>query len=164
MASERFAKAQFLKMSDAEKLSQRAFDPMHGGLVLSSGPQQLGASKMAKRRVRYEEIIIDSNYLSFRRRFWSFTVEFFNHFLAGAAVTRSELSSRRKRELDPFPDKVKVQEGGFTVAQTSDNRPYSAGATYFASEAQAHQFLREQVAARPELHESLHVIPQHEAA
>jgi hypothetical protein len=163
-ADEQFAKAQFLKMSDADKLSQRAFDPLHGGVTLSSGAQQLGATKLTKRRVRYEQIIIDSNYLSFRRRFMPFTAGFFNHFMKGAAVTKSELSNHHKSQLDPFKDKVKVQEGGFTVAQTADNKAYSSQAAYFASEAQAARFISELVATRPELHESLHVIPQYEAS
>ena len=80
-ADEQFAKAQFLNMSDADKLSQRAFDPMHGGLLLASGAQQLGSTKMGKRKVRYEEIIIDSNYKRFRRRFRAFAEAFFNRGL-----------------------------------------------------------------------------------
>jgi hypothetical protein len=65
--------------------------------------------------------------------------------------------------LDPFDDKVAVKEGGFTVAQTQDNKAYSAASTYFASEAMANQFLQNQVAANPDLHDALHVIPHYEA-
>jgi Family of unknown function (DUF6603) len=162
-ADEQFAKAQFLNMSDADKLSQRAFDPMHGGLLLASGAQQLGSTKMGKRKVRYEEIIIDSNYKRFRRRFRVFTQAFFSHFLVGGAVSKSVLSQNYKKMLDPFDDKIAVKEGGFTVAQTQDNKPYSASSTYFVSEAMANQFLQSQVAANPDLHDALHVIPQYEA-
>ena len=56
-----------------------------------------------------------------------------------------------------------MKEGGFTVAQTEDNKPYSAGSMYFASEAMANQFLQSQVVANPDLHDALHVIPQYEA-
>jgi Family of unknown function (DUF6603) len=162
-APEQFAKAQFLDMSDAQKLSQRAFDPLSGGLLLASGSQQLGASRLTKRRVRYEEIIIDTNYLRFRRRFKIFTRGFFDHFLKGGAVSKSTLSNHYKTQLDPFVEKLKVTEGGFTVAHTENNQPFAAQA-HFASEAQAKQYLDAQVAARPELHDSLHVIPQYEAA
>jgi len=162
-ADEQFAKAQFLNMSDADKLSQRAFDPMHGGLLLASGAQQLGSTKMGKRKVRYEEIIIDSNYKRFRRRFRAFTEAFFSHFLVGGAISKSVLSQNYKKMLNPFDDQVAVKEGGFTVAQTEDNKPYSAASTYFASEAMANQFLQSQVAANPDLHDALHVVPQYEA-
>lgn len=162
-ADEQFAKAQFVNMSDADKLSQRAFDPLHGGVVLSSGTQQLGTAKLAKRRVRYEQIIIDNNFKRFQRRFFLFVAGFFGHFLKGAAITKSELSHNFKTQLDPFTEKVKVKAGGFTVAYAENNKPYSSQSTYFASETMATQFIREQVALRPELHESLHVISQHEA-
>jgi hypothetical protein len=162
-AVEQFAKAQFLNMGDADKLSQRAFDPMHGGLLLASGSQQLGSTKLVKRNVRYEEIVIDNNYKRFRRRFRVLTAGFFGHFLGGAAVTKSSLSKSYRTLLDPFDDKVAVRGGGYTVAHAENNQPYSAGATYFASEVMARQFLEQQVAARPELHDALHVIPQHEA-
>jgi hypothetical protein len=162
-APEQFAKAQFLDMSDAQKLSQRAFDPLSGGLLLASGSQQLGASRLTKRRVRYEQIIIDTNYLRFRRRFKIFTRGFFDHFLKGGSVGKSKLSNHYRTQLDPFAAKLRVVEGGFTVAHTENNQPFAAQA-HFASEAQAKQYLDAQVAARPELHDSLHVIPQYEAA
>jgi hypothetical protein len=161
---EQFAKAQYLDMDDAAKLSQRAFDPMHGGALLSSGGQQLGAAKLTKRRVRNEQIIIDSNYLRFKRRFWRVTQGFFDHFVKSAAISKSDLSQRRKEALDPFVEKVKVVDGGFTVAHAESNAPFSAASAYFTNEAQAHQFLAEQVAARPELYDTLHVIPSYEAA
>ena len=162
--NEQFAKAQFLNMSDADKLSQRAFDPLHGGLLLAAGAQSLGSAKMAKRRVRYEQIIIDNNYKQFRRRFRGFSSGFFSHLLTGGAIGQSKLSQNYKSMLDPFSDKVTVKDGGFTVAHVENNKAYSAQATYFASETLANQFIGAQVAANPALHETLHVIPQHEAS
>jgi hypothetical protein len=163
-AEEQFAKAQFLNMSDADKLSQRAFDPLHGGVLLSAGPQPLGAAKMAKRRVRYEQIIIDTNYKRFRRRFKIFTSGFFDHFAKSSAISKSTLSNSYITKLDPFEDKIKVEEGGFTVALVENNRPYSAHAAYFSSEALANQFIAEQVAIQPELYETMHVVPRYEAS
>ncbi len=163
-ADEQFAKAQFLDMSDAEKLSQRAYDPLHGGVVLASGTQQLGAAKLVKRRVRYEQIIIDSNYKRFRRRFKIFTAGFFDHFVKSSAISNSLLSNSYTTKLDPFEDKIKVREGGFTVALVENNRPYSTSAAYFSSEALASRFIAEQVSAKPELYETLHVVPQYEAS
>ncbi|MEJ1961104.1 MAG: DUF6603 domain-containing protein [Gammaproteobacteria bacterium] len=162
-APEQFAKAQFLNMSDADKLSQRAFDPMSGGLILASGAQSLGATKATMRRVRYEQIIIDSNYLRFRRRFTLVARGIFEHLLKGGAVGKSSLSSHYKKQLNPFVDKVTMTTGGFTVAHVENNQPFGAQSK-FESEALASQYMKEQVAAHPELHESLHVIPQYDAA
>ena len=163
--NEQFAKAQYLKMSDSEKLSQRAFDPLHGGVLLSAGAQQLGSTKMAKRHIRYEQIIIDNNFKRFTRRFKTFTNKFLSHYFNGAAVTKSELSKHTKSQLDPFVDdpKVKVKDTGFTVAFTENNKAFGAQAMNFANETLANQFIQTQVAANPELHEALHVIPEYEA-
>jgi hypothetical protein len=57
-----------------------------------------------------------------------------------------------------------VEEGGFTVALVENNRPYSAHAAYFSSEALANQFIAEQVAIQPELYETMHVVPRYEAS
>jgi hypothetical protein len=58
---------------------------------------------------------------------------------------------------------MKVTDGGFAVVHAENNQPFGSHA-YFTSEAQANQFIAAQVAASPELHESLHVVPQYEAA
>jgi hypothetical protein len=160
---EQFAKAQFVDMSDAEKLSQRAFDPLDGGLILSAGTQQLGATRLTKRRVRYEQIIIDSNYLSFRRRFKLVVRGFFEHFFKGAAVAQSTLSHHYQSQLDPFVEKVAMNEGGFAVVHQENNQAFSSQA-YFSSETQAHQYIAAQVAHNPGLHDALQVVPQYEAA
>lgn len=162
-AQEQFAKAQFIDMSDAEKLSQRAFDPLDAGLILSAGTQQLGATRLAKRRVRYEQIIIDSNYLRFRRRFKPFTRGFFGHFLKGAAITQSKLSKHYQSKLNPFVDKVAMNDGGFAVVHMENNQPFSSQ-SYFTSETQAHQYIAAQVTQNPGLHDSLQVVPRYEAA
>jgi len=162
--NEQFAKAQFVNMSDADKLSQRAFDPLHGGLTLSAGVQPFGAVKMAKRRVRYEQIIIDSNYKRFRRRFKEFSAKFFGHFALRGAVSKSALSQHYQTQLDPFVEKVQVREGGFTVAHTENNRAFNTTSRHFASETLAQQFLQNQISQDPTLYDSLHVIPQYEVA
>jgi hypothetical protein len=129
-ADEQFAKAQYVNMNDAARLSQRAFDPLHGGVLLSSGSQQLAAAKLTKRRVRYEQIIIDSNFLRFRRRFRAFTKGFFDHFVKSAAVAQSELSNRRRSQLDPFADKVKVRDGDSPSADREQRAVQRAGGPF----------------------------------
>jgi hypothetical protein len=161
-ADEQFAKAQFVNMSDAAKLSRRAFDPLHSGIVLSSGEQELGAAKLAKRRVRYERIIIDNHFKRARQRFFRLPAGIFGHFIKGAAITQSGLSQSYKTQLDPFATKVQVKPGGFTVAFTENNQAYSPQAAYFASETLASQFIEEKVRENPQLYDTLHVIPQQE--
>lgn len=59
---ERFAPAQYQDMDDARKLSRPAYGPENGGLDLSAAGKPLAASRMVKRIVRYEQIVIDTGF------------------------------------------------------------------------------------------------------
>ncbi len=161
---EQFAPAQFRDFDDAQKLSQPAYGPEHGGLDLSIAGQQLASSKMVRRIVRYEEIIIDSGFKRFARRFSRFAATLFQFFLAGASVSKSELSQFEKKKLQPFKEKIVVQPETFTVAFQATNKTYAAEAASFASAASADDYLNRQIAKEPNLRNALHVIPEFEKA
>ncbi len=59
-------------------------------------------------------------------------------------------------------ERVKVKQPGFAVAGVIDNRALGHDAV-FASEAQAHNYLLDQVALNPKMVEQIHVIPNFEA-
>ena len=80
-----FAPAQFQNFSDADKLSKPAFSTERSGLDLSAC-RRLRSTVMVRRELRYEEIIIDSNFKRFHRRFRGFFGALFDFFLHGAAV------------------------------------------------------------------------------
>lgn len=159
---ESFALAQFQEMDDAAKLSLPPYQPLQGGVDLSVQGMQLGSGKMARRRVRYEEIIIDSNYKRFARRFATFFSALFAHFLRGSAITKSTLSNHQRQQVRPFADKVTVHPETFAVAFNHNNHAYSDEAATFTSEAMARAFMQQQIAEDPGLSEALHVIPQYE--
>jgi hypothetical protein len=161
---EQFAPAQFQDMADGDKLSRPAFGPERAGLDLSAAGQELRSSHMVKRVVRYEEIIIDSNFKRFVRRFFMFSGALFNFFLNGASVAKSDLSQAVKKQFDPFEEKIIVQAETYTVAFQSNNKAYAAGSAVFASEASARDFMAQEVAKDAGLAETLHVIPSYESA
>jgi hypothetical protein len=160
-AEQPFAIAQYQKMDDATKLSRPAFQKQHSGLKLSVAGQQFRSTQAVKRIIRYEEIIIDNNYLRFVNRFKMYVGSLFNHFLNGASVTKSSLSKAYEKQLKPQGDAIKVNEAGYTVANIQNNKA-AASTTSFASEAQARDHLQQMVAADPNLAETLHVIPEFE--
>ncbi len=160
--SESFAIAQFQNMDDAAKLSRPAYQSEHGGLELSAAGQALASAQAVKRVVRYEEIIIDSNYKRFVRRFIGFFGSLFTHFLRGNAVSKSVLSHQRKQLLQPFKEKITVNPEMYVVAYQANNKAFSAATTGFHSEASARAFLQGQLATDPGLHDSLHVIAGYE--
>lgn len=161
-AFEPFAPAQFQNFTDAEKLSKPAFAPEHSGVDLSAAGTDVRSSVMVRRVVRYEEIIIDTLYRRFARRFRGYFGVLFSFFLNGAAVSRCELSKAVKTKLQPFEDRIDVRPETFTVAMQATNRAYST--TSFHSEASAREFMASQVAVDPNLADAVHVIPSYEVA
>jgi hypothetical protein len=161
---EKFAIAQYQNLSDADKLSRPAFQDADGGVELSSTGQQLGSSKVVTRVVRYEVIYIDNNFKRFAVRWFSQLGVLFNHFLAGAAVSRSPLSYAVKKTMTPYglEERIKIAQPGYAVVGVSDNKALGQTAV-FASEAQARDFLHAHLELHPNLTEQIHVIPSFEA-
>lgn len=158
---EQFAIAQFQNMDDASKLSRRAYDPLIGGLEISTQGQQLRSSQLVRRIIRYEKIIIDTNYQRAEEPFFLFFGALFSHFLKGNSISKSALSNAYKTQLQPFTKKIKVRSENYAVALQSTNQMVTAEAT-FASEAMAMEFMQRQIARNSNLHDTLHVIPQYE--
>jgi hypothetical protein len=160
-AQEQFAIAQFQNMEDASKLSRPAYEPQHGGLELSAKGQQLNSSRMVKRVIRYEEIIIDNNFTRFAKRFSTFVGILFNHFMAGASISKSSLSQSYQEKLQPFADKIAVQPANYVVAFQATNTVFQTTES-FTSQASANDFMQQQITLDPNMSDALHVIPTHE--
>jgi hypothetical protein len=163
-AFEQFAPAQFQNFSDADKLSRPAFAPERSGLDLSAAGADVRSSVMIKRIVRYEEIIIDSNFKRFARRFSAYVGSLFNFFLSGNATARSSVSQATKAKMQPFAEKIGVAPETYTVAFQATNKPFAAETTTFHSEASAREYLKQQIAADGALADVIHVIPSYERA
>lgn len=161
---EKFAIAQYQELSKDEKLTRPAFQNFDGGVELSVSGRQLGASKVVRRVVRYETIIIDTNFKRFVRKYFALIGTLFTHFLGGAAVSKSKLSHAYKKKLAPFgPDEtIKFKDPAYVVAGLADNKAIAKEAV-FTNEALARDFMNKQIAKNPAMSEELHVIPAFEA-
>ncbi|MDT7827760.1 hypothetical protein RQM65_03660 [Pricia sp. S334] len=157
---EKFAIAQFVDLKDAEKLSSPSYQAIEGGMELSAAGEQLKTGKSVKRHIRYELITIDTNFKRGVRLFFKFITSVFNIFLRGNAVARSQVSHANLKKVQPFDSKVKVQDPGYSAASMTDNTQF--GGKSFSSQAQAMEFVTNQVKANPELEGELHVLPNHE--
>ncbi len=160
-AEDQFALAQYQKMDDATKLSRPPFQTQHSGVDLSVSGDQLRTSRAVKRTVRYEEIIIDNNYLRFVRRFSNYAGGLFNHFLKGASVSQSPLSKAYKTQFKPYEDAITTHEEASTVALQENNKAVGTQAV-FSSEAQARDFMHQMIGQDPAMAEAVHVIPHFE--
>lgn len=158
---EQFAPAQFHDMSNADKLSKPAYVSEHGGMELSASGQQLNSSQAVKRIDRYEQIIIDTNFKRFSRKFRNYSGVLFDLFLRGNAVSKSTLSLKYKQQMQPFADTIKAGADSFAVAFTNNNKTYKDEAV-FTSVFAAQDYMASTITNDPGLTDSLHVIPNSE--
>lgn len=160
---ERFAIAQFQDMDAAAKLSRPSFELVNGGLDLGMAGAPLATDHMARRIVRYEELIIDTEYKR-HQRVRKLNPGLFVHDLRSGAVAKSTLSRAHHSQLDPFgADKVAVAGDAFVVASVDTNQPHQAAAT-FGSEPEARDYMTRVFKDNPSAAGTLHVIPASEAA
>ena len=158
---EQFAPAQFHALSRAEKLAAPAFSQEDGGVDISATGNAMRSSLVVRRVVRYEQIIIDSNFKRFQQRFVTFTGTLFRHFLGGNAAARSVLSAQLKNQMQPFKDVITTDAEGFGVANTSNNK-LVAGAKVFGSYHAAKEHMEQEIAQNPGLAGKMHVVPDFE--
>lgn len=155
---EQFATAQFKKLSDSQKLAIPAYEPQNGGVELSVSGNQLRSDRCVRRTVRYETIIIDSNFKRFAKRFSVLIGVVFNYLLGGNSASKSVLSAQTKQQKNPVDIRVSLGQTAYVVASMQDNTAISAAAT-FSSSAQANEFMSDQIRNDDSLVDTLHVIP-----
>ena len=148
-------------MSRAEKLAAPAFSEEDGGIDISASGNALRSSLVVRRIVRYEQIIIDTNFKRFAQRFTAFSGTLFQHFLGGNAAARSALSARLKNQMQPFKDVITTDTERFGVAQTSNNSMV-AGTAVFDSYHAAKEHMEQAIVQNPALAGTMHVVPQFE--
>ncbi len=154
-----FALAQFKDMTDADKLSSPSFEQLIAGVRISLGNGTIGMGKMVRRVVEYEEIIIDTKRKRPLKKGQS--AGLFNHYLVGNAASKSVLSKNYQNSLQPFADRINLQEESFAVAFTDNNILYHVNAS-FSSKAMADDYLKKAIAANRNLQDSIHVIAVNE--
>lgn len=157
-----FSPAQFKKMSDAEKLSSPAFENEKSGLLIAFDGAELQTGRAVRRSLRYELSTIDTLYRRFVIRFQGLSLTAFLHFIKNGAVAKSAFSMRRRKQLRPFDDRIKVGESEFTVVAQDTNQRATAAPASFATQGEAQTWLDNLAADDPTQAATLHVIPRDE--
>jgi hypothetical protein len=160
--NESFAMAQFKNMDDSKKLSSPAYEKWKAGVELSAATAQANTSLAVKGVVRYEKIIIDTNYKRFVKPLFVWFANLFTLFLNGNAVARSSVSQHYFKQKQPFEEKVTIHSDIWVVASNADNSPLHATAGSFTSQAKAYEYMQQRITEKPELADNVHVIPQTE--
>ena len=155
---ESFAMAQFQDMKNSEKLSAADFEKEDAGLELGVTGSQTNTSLITKRIARYEQIIIDNNFKRAVIRFATLISGLFTHFLGNNAVSRMEISAKRRDEKHLFDDKISISPNAYVVVSQTDNSPLEGMPLSFDSRASAKEF----IARNPQVSKQAHIVRPHE--
>lgn len=158
-----FASAQYLKLSDSERLSRKGYESQPSGIALGAAHGGIRAIRAATRTIRYELSVIDNSHRPRITRFFGLAIRLFSLFLNGNAVALSSVSQATRKKLNPYDVGIKVAPGAFAVVDAATNLAADPAHLAFASEAEARAFLADTVGAGAANAARLHVVEAHEA-
>jgi hypothetical protein len=153
-AKEQFAPAQFLEMSDAEKLSRKSFEKYDAGVRIGGGDRP-AADYSTGLDVAYEVLYVPEKKKPVRFKLPQFL---FDALVKGSAVAQSPLSFEKRAPSGLGTEKVALSGEKFAVAMTKDLTLHGEDLV-FDSEAEAHAALRRAVERDPALTRELQVVP-----
>ncbi len=153
-----FAAAQFLEMTNSEKLARPSFEKLRGGVELRQGGLDLRSHKTAIKTVRYEQIVIDSKFPRVRlARFGILSLGLFSQLLAGNAASRSSLSMTSKADFGVTPKAIILADEAYRIVNV-DSLQVHTGTTVFTTQAQATEHLSTLFSADPALSRQLQIM------
>lgn len=156
--SDHFAAAQFLDMTNSQKLARPSFEKMKGGVEVRQNGLDVRSHKTAVKTVRYEQIFFDSKFRREKKsRFGTLKADLFKHLLAGNAASKSALSQAAKVDFGIPKKTATVLDESFRIVNV-DSLQAHAGTTVFATQAEATQHLKTLVGANPAFGSQLQIL------
>jgi hypothetical protein len=158
-AKEQFAPAQFLDMSDAEKLSRKSFEQYDAGVRVGGGDRP-AADYFVALDVVYEVIYVPERR---RQTFYRLTKFLLDSLTRASAVCQSPRSHDRRAASGLGTAAVSLAQEKYAVATTTDLSLHDE-ALVFDSEAEAHAALQDAVRHSPDLTRTLQVVPLYQVS
>ncbi len=156
--SDYFAAAQYLDMTNSEKLARPSFEKMKGGVEVRQNGLDLRSHKTAVKTVRYEQIVFDSKFKQSKRiGFGILRAELFTHLLAGNSASKSALSQASKVDFGITQKAVSVTDEAYRIVNV-DSLQAHIGTTVFATQSEASQHLKTLVGTDPALGAQLQIL------
>ena len=157
---EEFAMGNFLRLSDAEKLSRKSFEKMRSGLRFATGDATFSGASVQK-EVSYELSYVSRKLnLVLKAGLHKLFGTVFSMFSRGAATSKSVYSVSKHAGNTP-PSKIDVTEGAYSVVNASDLSPHAAGLSA-ATSTEAYLLHDQLVAANPALAGKILVVSAYE--
>lgn len=158
---EQFAPGEYFEMDNAKKLARKSFEQMPSGVKVSSSSEEIAYSKVVRRVVEYEAIIIDTNYRrNFLRKFRQGFRSFFS-LLRGGYAAQSSRSFVNTREPVLGPGKIESKQEGFSIVSTEDLTTVGTAASW-GSEAEAFSHMNEMLKDNPGMKGKVQVVSEFE--
>ena len=160
---EQFAVANYVKMSDSEKLARKSFEQMKSGVRFSVGDGAETGARVAK-DVTYELSYVQRhNPLFLLIALLPLQKILFDQLSGAGAIAESALSVNKRRPGGNCPAPVTMSEAAFHVVTVTDLSPAGEDASA-ATQAEAWDLHDQLVAADPALAGTLQVVADHELA
>jgi hypothetical protein len=157
---EQFAMANFIQMSDSEKLARKSFEQMKSGLTFQGSDTTSHGVEMDK-EVTYELTYVHKKKMLFiKAGIFRLFASIFNVTVKGNSIYKSSYSVSKKISTNA-PAKVEVSKPGYSVVNTSDMQLHT-GTSAVASEAEAYMLHDTLIAQDPSLKDSLQVVSNFE--
>ncbi len=155
-----FAPAEYLNLSETEKLSKASFVKYNSGIQIK-GTEGIETAYFREKTVEYELKVLDSRFDPSKFVRVAESLSMFNHWAANNAVYKSKLGITARLKSEIADTKVAVLDEHFVLAKTDDLSLYGNGFT--ASNAyEAEQMLNSLIAENPALENTIQVIPSYE--
>lgn len=124
---EKFATGEFKKLSESDKITKPGFESYKGGLEVFPANGNYNTLQAIQRNIRYETIIIDSNYKRHQNKFYNLfaSLGIFNNFLhahwiKGAVVTKSPLAQKQTEYLKPLDVAISINDIRYAIVNADD--------------------------------------------
>jgi hypothetical protein len=159
-AREEFAIANFLKLSDSEKLARKSFESMSSGLRFATGDAS-SAGANVDLAVHYEMAYVHRKQTQPAGK-WTLPKTFLDFLGGGGAVSTNKLSVAARKAGGNGPAAVAVDTGNaYQVVKVSDLSP-AATSYQAASQAEAYALHAELIRQNPALAGEIQVMAAHE--
>jgi hypothetical protein len=159
-----FAPAEFVDLSDNEKLTRKSFEKMDAGISVTDSKRYKSSDYLTK-KVKYEQIVYDSTEFGERiTGFSELSAQNFQSWVNNNSTTNSSLGSKKTVASNFAPNKMKMASETFTIAKIEDLTAFAEieGELTFGSEVEARIALDKLFTNNPELIDQLDVVLEHE--
>jgi hypothetical protein len=159
-AEEEFAIANFIQMSDSDKLARKSFEQMKSGLTFQASDTTNHGTETDK-EVTYELTYVHKKKnLFIKAGIFRLFNSIFNVTVKGNSIYKSSYSISKKISTN-IPAKVEVSKPGYSVVNVSDMQLYS-GTSVVGTEAEAYMLHDTLIAKDPSLDGTLQVVSNFE--